>query len=315
MRAIRGLMLVLGLLASGGVAAAGVGGGLRASHSPGVGLEVLSGVLEPFGRRAWITAMRDDVEEAGIRYDDSFRYGTGFLLADWHPGGTGFAFQAGWPTTSLNRSHGSPERRDVGIGSSYPQSCRLSKTGCAMRAEPVSRPPAGACADRKSLYFSATGVMYQRPASFIGSCTGLTPGACGPSTCTTKRTTATAAKIRFHPVVSGVGLRFLDRSLRCARACRGALDRRGAGGGRSRPRRVADQRKAAGRSDFSSCAHRQRCHRRASARDTGAGARQSLNAASTDSGAGDAVSSILTSFCRSSPHQHRTSAPVSLHGD
>jgi hypothetical protein len=216
MRAIRELTLVLGLLASGSVAAAGLGGGLKANNNPGIGLEVSSGVLEPFGRRAWITAMRHDVEEAGVRYDDSFRYGTGFLLADWHPGGTGFRLSGGLAYNQQRTDiTGRQSGATIGIGSSYPGAAFKTfedRTRYA-RPSPYLGLGWGIAPTRKSgLYFSADlGVMYQRPgASFIGSCTALTPGACGLSDLREETEHRNGVDdFRFFPVVSfGVGLRF-----------------------------------------------------------------------------------------------------------
>jgi hypothetical protein len=216
MRAIRELtVVVLGLLASSAAAAAGPGGGLKAS-SPGIGLEVSSGVLEPFGRRAWITATRHEVEEAGVRYDDSFRYGTGFLLADWHPGGTGFRLSGGLAYNHQRTElTGRPSGATIGIGSSYPSAAfgTFDDRMRYARPSPYLGLGWGIAPSRKSgLYFSADlGVMYQRPsASFIGSCTGLTPGACGPSDLHDEADYRNGAEdFRFSPVVTfGVGLRF-----------------------------------------------------------------------------------------------------------
>lgn len=215
MRAIRELTAVLALFASSVAAAAGLGG-LKAS-SPGIGLEVSSGVLEPFGRRAWITATRHEVEEAGVRYDDSFRYGTGFLLADWHPGGTGFRLSGGLAYNHQRTEiSGRPSGSTIGIGGSYPTAPFGSFDDRMRYAKPSPYLGMGwgiAPSRKSGLYFSADlGVMYQRPgASFIGSCKALTPAACGLSPDLREESDYRngSEDFRFFPVVSfGVGLRF-----------------------------------------------------------------------------------------------------------
>jgi hypothetical protein len=215
MRAIRELTAVLALFASSAAAAAGLGG-LKAS-SPGIGLEVSSGVLEPFGRRAWITATRHDVEEAGVRYDDSFRYGTGFLLADWHPGRTGFRLSGGLAYNHQGTEvSGRPSGSTIGIGGSYPMAPFGSFDDRMRYAKPSPYLGMGwgiAPSRKSGLYFSADlGVMYQRPgASFIGSCKELTPAACGLSSDFRDESDNRngSEDFRFFPVVSfGVGLRF-----------------------------------------------------------------------------------------------------------
>jgi hypothetical protein len=162
MRAIRELTAVLALFATGAAAAAGLGG-LKAS-SPGIGLEVSSGVLEPFGRRAWITATRHDVEEAGVRYDDSFRYGTGFLLA--LASGDRFRLSGG-----LAYNHQRTEviavraaRRSVSAAvTRWPCSGR-STIGCVTRSRAFIWDGLGIAPSRKSGSTSADLASYQRPA-------------------------------------------------------------------------------------------------------------------------------------------------------
>jgi hypothetical protein len=215
MRAIRELTAVLALFAGSAAAAAGLGG-LKAG-SPGIGLEVSSGVLEPFGRRAWITATRHDVEEAAVRYDDSFRYGTGFLLADWHPGGTGFRLSGGLAYNHQRTELGGrPSGSTIGIGGSYPMAPFGSFDDRMRYAKPSPYLGMGwgiAPSRKSGLYFSADlGVMYQRPgASLIGSCRALTPAACGLSSDFRDESDPRngSEDFRFFPVVSfGVGLRF-----------------------------------------------------------------------------------------------------------
>jgi len=217
MRAIRELTVVLAVLASGAVGAAGLGGGLKAD-SPGMGLEVSSGVLEPFSQRAWITTtMRRNVEETGVRYDDSLRYGTGFLLADWHPGGSRFRLSGGLAYNHQRTDiTGRPSGSTIGIGSSYPLTSFGSFDDRLRYAKPSPYLGLGwgiAPSRKSGLYFSADlGVMYQRPStSFIGSCNALTPGACGlsPDLRDESEYRNSAEDFRFYPVISfGVGLRF-----------------------------------------------------------------------------------------------------------
>lgn len=213
MRAIQ-LTVVIALLAVGTASAAGVGSGLKAA-GPGIGLEVSSGVLEPFGRRAWITATREDAEEAAVRYDDSFRYGTGFLLADWHPGGTGFRISGGLAYNQQGTDiTGRPDGATIGIGSTDPSFAFGSFDDRLRYAKPSPYLGLGwgiAPSRKSGLYFNADfGVMYQRPgASFIG-CKALTAAACGLSDLHDEGEYRNGAEdFRFLPVVSfGVGLRF-----------------------------------------------------------------------------------------------------------
>jgi hypothetical protein len=212
---MRELTVVLALLASGAAAAAGLGGGLKASSS-GIGLEISSGVLEPFGKRAWITASGHDVEEAGVRYDDSLRYGTGFLLADWHPGGTGFRLSGGLAYNHQRTDlTGRPSGSTIGIGSGFSSASLVTFDDRMRYAKPSPYLGLGwgiAPTRKSGLYVSADfGFMYQRPgASFIGSCTALTPAACGLSSDLRDENDRNGVEdFRFFPVISfGVGLRF-----------------------------------------------------------------------------------------------------------
>lgn len=216
MRAMRELTFVLALLCSSAAGAAGFGSGLRAD-GPGIGLEVSSGVLEAFGSRTWIATARGDVEESGIRYDDSLRYGTGFLLADWHPGGTRFRLSGGlaYNHQRLDVS-GRPGGSTISVGRGYPSTAfgTFDERLRYARPSPYLGVGWGFSPSRKSgLYFSADlGVMYQRPStSFIGSCTALTPGACGLSPDLHEEGDYRNAgeDFRFLPVITfGVGLRF-----------------------------------------------------------------------------------------------------------
>ena len=85
------VLLVAACLTAGSASAQGVGGGLGLD-TPGTGLELEPLVTERFGIRGLATggSVLHEWDESGTRYDGKSPFGTGFfgtgfLLADWHP--------------------------------------------------------------------------------------------------------------------------------------------------------------------------------------------------------------------------------------
>lgn len=202
--------------------AQGVGGGLRIG-TPGIGLELESLVTDRFGIRGLVNggSVSYDYDESGIRYDGKLRFGTGFLLADWHPYASGFRLSGGLVYNN-QRFEGTARLNGGTIninGTTYSAAqvgsldgrVRYSKAspyvgvGWGLAPRPGSR-----------LYFSADlGVMYQRPhASLSGSCGPALPA----SVCAQLQSDIRAEEgefrdaaddLRFYPVISvGFGLRF-----------------------------------------------------------------------------------------------------------
>jgi hypothetical protein len=211
------LTFVCGLAISGAVgtaAAQGLGTGLKPS-TPGSGLEISSSVLELFGPRIWSAVSRDDVDEAVIRYDAAPRVGTGLLLADWHPGGTGFRVSGGLAYNQqrsdvLGRTGGL-----IGIGGN-PTTMLGTFEGRMRYAKPSPYLGLGwgiAPSRKSGLYFSAdVGLMYQRPNSVpLSGCPALS-SACGLLSGDGRDEAEYRSVVedyRFFPVVTfGVGLRF-----------------------------------------------------------------------------------------------------------
>jgi len=207
---------------AGGAAAQGVGGGLRIG-TPGVGLELGGHVTERFGIRGLVNggSVSYDYDESGIRYEGKFRFGTGFLLADWHPYASGFRFSAGLAYNN-QRFEGTarPGSGTLNInGTSYSAAqvgslegrVRFSKASPYLGVGWGLAPRAGS-----RLYFSADlGVMYQRPsATLTGTCGTALPA----SVCTQLQSDIRAEEsefreaaddLRFYPVISvGFGVRF-----------------------------------------------------------------------------------------------------------
>lgn len=204
------------MLAGGGVASAqGLGNGLRVA-TPGTGLEVESLVTDRFGVRGLLNGW-----PMSYGYDEAVgRYGTGFLLADWHPYTSGFRLSGG---LAYNQ-HISGATRPVsgttnitGPNYSASQIGLLDGRSTFSKASPYVgvgwglSPRAGS-----RLYFSADlGVLYQRPsASLIGHCGPALPA----SVCMQLQNDIRADDhefrdasddFRFYPVISvGFGLRF-----------------------------------------------------------------------------------------------------------
>jgi hypothetical protein len=213
MRTIR--LLIAGLavgLSFGAANAAGLGE-LKPT-TPGIGLEVSGSALEMFGPRTWAAASRE-TEETGLRYDAAYRVGTGLLLADWHPGGSGFRLSGGLAYSNQRSDVSSPSRSSIGIGGNDPVSIYGTLDGRLRYATPSPYLGLGwgISPSRKSgLYFTAdVGVMYQRPHSSYLGCSSLS-SACSLLATDLREEAELRSAIedfRFLPVVTfGVGLRF-----------------------------------------------------------------------------------------------------------
>jgi hypothetical protein len=209
------LTLVLGLAISGAVGATGLGAGLKPS-TPGIGLEISSSALEMFGPRIWSAVLRDDAEEAVIRYEAAPRVGTGLLLADWHLGGTGFRVSGG---LAYNQQRADAFGRTgglIGIGGRDPTTMLGTFDGRMRYAKPSPYLGLGwgiAPSRKSGLYFSAdVGLLYQRPNAVpLSGCPALS-SACGMLSADGRDESEIRSVVedfRFFPVVTfGVGLRF-----------------------------------------------------------------------------------------------------------
>lgn len=216
------LSILAACLTAGSAFAQGVGGGIRLG-TPGVGIEFESLVTERFGVRGWINggSVSYDWDDSGIRYDGKFRFGTGFLLADWHPYATGFRISGGLAYNN-QRFAGTarPGGGTININGTHYSSAQVGSLEGRVtfsRASPYFgvgwglTPRAGS-----RLYFSADlGVMYQRPsATLTGNCGPALPA----SLCTQLQSDIRAEEaefrdvsddLRLYPVISvGFGLRF-----------------------------------------------------------------------------------------------------------
>lgn len=226
MQAHRKVIVTVAFIAASAIAgtatAQGMGGGLRIG-TPGIGLEIESLVTERFGIRGLLNggSLSHDYDESGIRYDGKFRFGTGFLLADWHPYATGFRLSGGLAYNN-QRFAGSarPGGGTININGTNYSAAQVGSLDGRVRFSRASpyvgvgwglAPRAGS-----RLYFSADlGVMYQRPsASLTGSCGPALPA----SVCAQLQNDIRAEEgefreaaddLRFYPVISvGFGLRF-----------------------------------------------------------------------------------------------------------
>jgi hypothetical protein len=208
-------MLLVAMLAGGVASAQGLGSGLRMT-TPGTGLEVESLVTDRFGVRGLLNGGL-----ASYGYDEAgSRYGTAFLLADWHPYTSGFRLSGGLAYNQHISGTTRPGSGTIGItGSNYSISPigLLDSRATFSKASPYVgvgwglSPRAGS-----RLYFSAdVGVLYQRPsASLIGHCGPALPA----SVCMQLQHDIRAEDhelrdasddFRFYPVISvGFGLRF-----------------------------------------------------------------------------------------------------------
>jgi len=221
----RNLLLLIASIAMAatvnGAAAQGVGGGLRIG-TPGIGIELESLVTDRFGVRALVNggSVSYDYDESGIRYDGKFRFGTGFLLADWHPYAGSFRLSGGLAYNNQRFAGTARPGSAINInGTVYSPAEVGSLEGRVnfSRASPYVGVGWGLAPRAGSrLYFSADlGVMYQRPsATLTGSCGAALPaGACSRLQSDIRAEEVdfreAADDLRFYPVISvGFGLRF-----------------------------------------------------------------------------------------------------------
>jgi hypothetical protein len=213
------LLLVAACLMAGSASAQGVGGGLRLD-TPDIGLELEPLVTERFGIRGLVTggSALYDWNESGTRYDGNSRFGTGFLLADWHPYATAFRLSGGLAYS--NQRFAGAARLGAGTininGANYSSAQVGSLDGRVTfsRASPYLGVGWGLTPRTRSrLYFSADlGVMYQRPSAMLMSHCGsaLPASLCAHDMRAEEAEFREAADdLRLYPVISvGFGLRF-----------------------------------------------------------------------------------------------------------
>ena len=215
------LLIAAGLIADD-VAAQAVGSGLRVG-TPGIGLSLGSDVTERFGIRGPVNrgSLSHDYDESSIRYDSGVRFGTGILVADWHPYASGFRLTGG--LVYNNQRFDGTARPGAGMininGTDYAAAQIGSLDGRVRfsRASPYVGVGWGLAPWSGSrLYFSADlGVTYQRPsASLIATCSSALPfSACtqlqGDIRAEEAESRYSTDELRFYPVISvGFGLRF-----------------------------------------------------------------------------------------------------------
>lgn len=210
------LVLVAACLTAGAASAQGVGGGLRLD-TPGLGLELEPLVTERFGIRGLVTggSVLYDWDESGSRFDGKSRFGTGFLLADWHPYASGFRLSGGLAYSNQRFAGaarlGAGTINTNGLNYSSAQIGSLDGRVTFSRASPYLGVGWGLTPRTRSrLYFSADlGVMYQRPSAMLmGSCGSAMPASlCAHAEEAEFR--EAADDLRLYPVISvGFGLRF-----------------------------------------------------------------------------------------------------------
>ena len=221
-KTIGSLLLLVTLFLTANSAAQSIGGGLRLG-TPGIGLELESLVTDRFGIRGLVNggSVSYDYDESGIRYEGKLRFGTGFLLADWHPYAGNFRLSGG---LAYNNQRFAGTARPGGAtininGTNYSSAQVGSLDGRVTfsKASPYVgvgwglSPRAGS-----RVYFSADlGVMYQRPsATLTGNCgAALSAAVCAQLQSDIRAEEAefrdAADDLRFYPVISvGFGLRF-----------------------------------------------------------------------------------------------------------
>ena len=211
------VLLVAACLMAGSASAQGVGGGLRLD-TPGTGLELEPLVTERFGIRGLVTggSVLYDWDESGTRYDGKSPFGTGFLLADWHPYATGFRLSGGLAYSDQRFAGAARLGAINGSGTPY-SSARVGSLDGRLtfsRASPYLGVGWGLTPRTGSrLYFTADlGVMYQRPSVMLMSNCGPTM----PASLCAQDIRAVEAELRdaedhlrLYPVISvGFGLRF-----------------------------------------------------------------------------------------------------------
>ena len=218
------VLLVAACLTADSASAQGVGGGLRLD-TPGTGLELEPLVTERFGIRGLATggSVLHEWDESGTRYDGKSPlgtgfFGTGFLLADWHPYATGFRLSGGLAYSDQRFAGAARLGAGTINGSGTPySSARVGSLDGRLtfsRASPYLGVGWGLTPRTGSrLYFSADlGVMYQRPSVMLMS----NCGPAMPASLCAQDIRAEEAEfrdaddhLRLYPVISvGFGLRF-----------------------------------------------------------------------------------------------------------
>jgi hypothetical protein len=221
MQAIRisigSLLLAAVCLTAATASAQGLGSGVRFGTS-GIGLALESYfVTESFGIRGVVDggSLPYDYNQSRGLDGDKLRFGTGVLLADWHPYASGFRLSGGLVYNNERLSGIGPSS-----GSAFSMNrLAYSSVGLLDGRMAVSRatpylgigwgltPRAGS-----RLYFSADlGVMYQRPSAMLtGGCgSALSAGLCTQLHNDEVEFREGADDLRLYPVISvGFGLRF-----------------------------------------------------------------------------------------------------------
>jgi len=211
------VLIAAAVLTSGSALGQDVGSGLRLSAP---GLEPESLITERFGIRALSNdgSISYDYDRTGIRYDGIYRFGTSFLLADWHPYATGFRLSGGL-AYSNQRVVGAARAGTgtISINGTRYSFAQLGTLATSSRAAPYLGVGWGLAPRAGSrLYFSADlGVTYQRLSSTLtGSCSAALPVAVCAQMQSDLRAEESeyrdaADEVRFNPVISvGFGLRF-----------------------------------------------------------------------------------------------------------
>jgi hypothetical protein len=227
MRAVQQAISAVLLCCTGGSVMAqgngvGLGGGLKVG-TPGVGIELVGGLTDRFALRGLINggSFSRDFDESGIHYDGTWRFGTGFLLADWHPGGGAFRLSGGLAYNNQRLDGAArPGSGTININGVNYSSSSIGSLDGRLRFSKAS-PYVGlgwgiAPRQKTGLYFSADlGVMYQKPtATLTGSCGSALPAViCNQLQSDIRAEEAefrnAADDFRFYPILSlGFGLRF-----------------------------------------------------------------------------------------------------------
>ena len=213
------VLLVAACLTTGSASAQGVGGGLRLDTPP-IGLELEPLVTERFGIRGLVTggSVLHEWDESGTRYDGKSPFGTGFLLADWHPYATGFRLSGGLAYSPQRFAGAARFGAGTINGSATPYSSAqvgsLDGRVTLSRASPYLGVGWGLTPRTGSrLYFSADlGVMYQRPSVMLMSnCGPAMPASLCANDMRAEEAESRDAEdhLRLYPVISvGFGLRF-----------------------------------------------------------------------------------------------------------
>jgi hypothetical protein len=213
---IGSLLLAAVCLPAATASAQGLGSGVRFGTS-GIGLALESYfVTEHFGIRGLVDGGSTYDYNQGRALDgEKFRFGTGVLLADWHPYASGFRLSGG---LVYNNERLSGVTRSSGGAFSmnrlaYSSVGLLDGRMAVSRATPYLGVGWGLTPRTGSrLYFSADlGVMYQRPSAMLtaGCGSALSAGLCTQLHNEEVEFREGADDLRLYPVISvGFGLRF-----------------------------------------------------------------------------------------------------------